>query len=689
MEMPAGKRLHSVVKIIRAGAFSLSFIFLGILSVYGCLWVSTKILGAPPLAVSQSSIFYSDDGSVLGEAANGQKRYWVPISDVSPHYLDAVLSVEDKGFYKHNGFDYKRIAGALAADLKARAKVQGASTITQQYARNLFLTHEKTWYRKAKEAFYTMRIENNYSKDEILEGYINTIYFGHGAYGVQAASRFYFDKDAADLTVSEASMLAGIPKGPSIYSPFKSPERAKERQRVVLHSMQESGYIDEKEKVLYERDILSLNGDHEEQEQVAPYFLQAVMQTLKNDLKLDDQTITLGGLKVYTTLDLHAQEAAEKAFESHFPPQSDIQGALVAMQPKSGEVKALIGGRDYQASSFNRATQAVRQPGSTMKPILYYAALENGFTPATMLKSEATSFPFRDGTSYQPSNFNSRYADKEITLAQAIALSDNIYAVKTHLFLGEKELQKTAGRFGIKSEVDAVPAAALGTSGVKVIEMVNAYSRFANGGLEVEPVYIKRVENYKGDILYEAPSYTEQILDPADSFVMTGMLTGVFNEQLNSYATVTGSTVIPKLTRQYAGKSGSTKADSWMIGFTPQLAAGVWTGYDHSATIDRPAEKQYAKNIWADFMEESLKQSSFKQFKSRSKDIVEVMIDPESGKTAVEGCPEAVKMYFRKGTEPKEVCMLHIHEGETHSEKKNQGKEKEQPWYKKILPFWR
>ncbi|MFS0783901.1 transglycosylase domain-containing protein [Bacillus sp. 1P06AnD] len=679
---------RKTAKLARVMTFILLLCGGSLLAIYLFLLIYAKILGPPPLAVPQSTIFYSDNGKVIGEYDNGQKRYWVNLDDISPTMVQAILSVEDKSFYKHHGFDYKRIAGALVADVKALGKVQGASTITQQYARNLFLTHQKSWHRKMSEAFYTMRIEMNYSKNEILEGYLNTVYFGHGAYGVEAASRYYYGKPAKSLTLNEASMLAGIPKGPSYYSPILSPDHALKRQRIVLLSMKKAGYINDSDIQAARKQNLAFHGKYDHREAMAPYYISAVKQALKSQLHLDEKTIALGGLRVYTSLNIKQQDAAEEAFKQTFDNSSDLQGALVAMNPKSGEVKALIGGKDYQASPFNRAIQAIRQPGSTMKPLLYYAALENGFTPATMLKSESTTFSFDDGrASYSPHNYNSQYADKEITLSQALALSDNIYAVKTHLFLGEKELLKTAQKFGIHSKIDAVPSAALGTSGVKVIEMVNAYSRLANGGKNVEPIFIKKVELPTGEVIYKAPDFHKQVLSYKNTFVMTSMMTGVFNPHLNGYASVTGTTLIPRLSRQYAGKSGTTSTDSWMIGYTPQLVTGVWTGYDQAKMMDNPVERSYAKNIWADFMETSLSKSTFKTFKPHSKQLVSVKIDPESGKLADKNCPNSIPTYFVKGTEPKTYCKTAAKENRNNSGKQPIQKE-QKPWYKKILPFF-
>lgn len=687
MELIPSERFKRTTKYVRAfiilATIGLAILFVLLLS----LLIYAKILGPPPLAVPQSTLYYSHDGNVIGESDNGQKRYWVGLDTISPELVKATVAVEDRQFYTHKGFDIKRIGGAILADIRAMSKVQGASTITQQYARNLFLDHDKTWSRKLNEAFYTIRLEMNYTKNEILEGYLNTIYYGHGAYGAQAASQYYFGKDAKDLTLPEASMLAGIPKGPSNYSPLDNLDKAKSRQKVVLQAMGTKKYISEVDKEEAIQAPLSLKGSHGTvTKKMAPYFQDAVKQALKTQLHLDDRTIELGGLKVYTTLDENQQHIAEKALSTVIPKQADIQASLVAMDPKTGEVRALVGGTDYTASPFNRATQAVRQPGSTIKPLLYYSALENGFTPSTTLKSEATTFTFDDGhASYKPHNYNYQYANDEITMAQAIALSDNIYAVKTHLFLGEQALVDSAHRFGITSKMDAVPSLALGTSGVRPIEMVNAYGILANGGKKVEPTFINKVEDRKGEVIFERTQKPEQILDKDKAFVMTEMLTGVFDETLNGYTKVTGSTISSQLTRPFAGKSGSTSTDSWMIGYTPQLVAGVWTGYDQGKKIEIPAEKNYAKKIWASYMEEGLSGQPPKPFKETG-NVVGLKVNPTSGKLATDACPVSRLTYYVKGTEPVEYCEEHFKEKKSKSSPKEE--KQSDPWYKKILKPW-
>jgi penicillin-binding protein 2D len=625
------------------------------------LLLLAKLMGPPALLVPQTTIMYASDGSKIGEINNaGQNRYWVPLEKINKHLLSATISIEDKSFYEHHGFDFKRIAGALLADIKAGAKVQGASTITQQYARNLFLTHDKTWRRKFQEAFYTLRLEMSYSKKQILEGYLNTIYYGHGSYGIQSASRYYFGKDAGELSLAEASMLAGIPKGPSYYSPLLHKERSKHRQNVILSAMAEDGFIKaERAKGAAAEKLTFVREENEETAEVAPYFQDAVMQTLKHKLNIHENSIQFGGLRIYTTLDPHMQETAEHTIENRIIDNSTIQTALVAMDPRTGDVKALVGGRKYEESPFNRALQARRAPGSTFKPFLYYTALEHGYTASTPIKSEPTVFALGNGSDeYEPKNFKNRYANDFITMAQALALSDNIYAVKTNLYLGPDKLVKSAKKMGIDSPLASIPSLALGSKGVGVLEITNAYGVFANGGKKVDPVFITKITNSNGELLYEHEYKSEQVLDENKAFVMTDLLAGTFDEKLNDYTSVTGSSINQYLTRPMAGKSGSTPTDSWMIGFAPQLVTGVWVGYDKNEELHDVNDTGYAKRIWAFFMEGALKNKPILSFEQPS-GVTAVTINPQNGKLATESCPVTRISYYEKGTEPTAFCDEH------------------------------
>ncbi|WP_243292974.1 PBP1A family penicillin-binding protein [Bacillus sp. FJAT-47783] len=686
MELTTPKRI--TVKTIRALFFINVIGILVFVIVLSTILFMAKLEGPPSISVPQSTVLYAKDGSKIGETHHGEKRFWVSLNDISPSVLEATIAIEDRNFYDHHGFDYKRIIGAAIADLKAMAKVQGASTITQQYARNLYLEHDKTWKRKLTEAFYTIRLEMNFTKEEIVEGYLNTIYYGHGAYGIEAAARYYFDKHASELTLGEAAMLVGIPKGPSYYSPYVNLSRAKERQELILSEMVKEGFITKEEREKASEEPLELK----EQEAVkkidiAPYFQDIVLQKVKNLLNIDEQIIQTKGLRVYTTLNSSLQKIAEETVTNVIDENSDIQVGFTAMDPNTGEVKALIGGRDYEKSSFNRVTQAKRQPGSTMKPLLYYAAIENGFTPSTPLRSEPTTFRYGENEqgTYKPSNYNDYYAYDDITLLQALALSDNIYAVKTHLFMSMNELVQTAKTVGIHSPLKEVPSLALGTSPVSVLEMVNAYGILANGGKKVEPIFITRIEDAKGNVLYKEKRQLEQLLNKQAAFVTTHMMTGMFDKKLNGYTTVTGQKVIDLLTRPYAGKSGSTKADSWMIGYTPQLVAGVWTGYDKGKTIDLVLERSYAKQIWAHFMEEALEDQSVKSFRP-PEGVVGVYVDPSSGLLASPTCPVSRLTYYIQGTEPTDYCLEHL---EHTKEKKEEDKDppEDPSIWDKLIPW--
>ena len=689
MEIITNDRLKKSWKLVRA--FLVIGSILAIFFIFAIIGFFTYgiVSGPPPLSVPQTTIFYGDDQSIIGESHHGEQRYWVDLNDISPTVIQATISIEDKRFYDHNGFDFIRIAGAALADIKAMAKVEGASTITQQYARNLYLEHNKSWKRKFYEALYAIRLETNYSKDRILEGYLNTIYYGHGTYGIEAAANYYFNKQASELTLSEASILAGIPKAPSYYSPLKDKERAKQRQKIVLQSMVNNGYITEQQaKKAYEQPLKLYTQTKEMDHNLAPYFLDVVKRALTEKLNIDERLIEMGGLRVYTTLDPELQKQAQHHVKNIIDPNSTIQTAVLTMDPENGEVKALIGGRNYDESPFNRAMQAKRMPGSAFKPFLYYTAIKNGFTPSTRLKSEPTGFRYDDGRSYyKPSNYHNYYAHDFITMAQALALSDNIYAVKTNMFLGPEQLVKTAKQMGITTPLLAVPSLALGSSTVKVIDMVKAYGELVNGGKQLEPVFIKKVVDYNGEVIYEAKQSQKQILDPKAAFVTAHMMTGMFDPSLNDYTSVTGSSILNKINRAYGGKSGTTETDSWMIGFSPQLVTGVWVGYDKNKSIDLIEEKRYAKEIWAAVMNEAHHDLPVQGYKP-PEGVVGKYINPDNGKLATKACPTQRLVYYIEGTEPTQYCTDHLQHNQPQPQPKNPAEKEKKGWFDKILDWF-
>lgn len=660
--------------LLKVSAYLISITLLVSFVIYGY----AKIFGPPDIELPQPTNFYGANGEIIGELKANEKRMYVPLQEVSKNLIDAFISVEDKRFYEHHGFDYRRIAGAILVDLKAGSKVQGASTITQQYARNLYLSQEKTWKRKFLEALYTIRLETNYDKDKILEGYLNTVYFGHGIYGVEAASRYFFHKPAKELSLAEASLLAGVVKGPTTYSPKNNFEKSKERQSVVLQTMVTNEIISEEERKQAMSEYIAIFGDRVgDREPVGLYFQDSIRKQLKT-LNIDEEKLEKGGLHIYTTLDPDLQRVAEKQVETYMPEDADLQVAFMAMDPKTGDVLALVGGKDYEESTFNRSTQAKRSPGSTIKPILYYEALEQNYTPATMIKSEATTFPLENGKTYTPSNYKNYYPNAEITLAEALAVSDNIYAVKTIVDIGPEKLVKRAKEMGIKSKLQAIPSLALGSNEISLSEMVTAYSHFANGGHEVKPVYITKIVDEKGDIIYEHTYEMNQVLDKDKAFVMTHLMTGMFDTELNGYTTVTGAN-IRHLFKQHeiAGKTGSTETDSLMIGFSPKIATGVWIGYDDNRKL--PGYGGVSRDIWAHFMKETLPKE--KQKFKRPDNVTSVNIDPETGKVATKNCPKQRTMYFEKGTEPTETCPAHK---EKQKKKKDNKDKKEKSWWEKL-----
>ena len=391
---------------------------------------------------------------------------------------------------------------------------QGASTITQQYAKNLFLDFDKTWKRKWDEMWYTMRIEANYSKDEILEGYLNTINYGHGKYGIENASQFYFNKPAKDLDLAEATMLTGIPKSPSNYSPLVNYDLAKERQLLILNLLVENDVITEEEKnQAYQEELVFSGVEQQEELETVMYYQDAVIKELETIDSIPSSYSDTKGLKIYTNLDLNAQKNLEKTIRETIPDESEIETAAVMMNPNTGGIIALVGGRDYSKSSFNRATDSMRQVGSTMKSYLYYAALENGFTSSSAFTSEATTFTFNNQSDYSPRNYNNTYGNKPISMATAIAYSENIYAVKTHLFLGSDALINVARRVRITAKLEDIPSLPLGTNEISIIEMAAGYSAFANLGYKVEPHLIEKVVDADGKVLYQADNSKELVLN--------------------------------------------------------------------------------------------------------------------------------------------------------------------------------
>ena len=604
---------------------------------------------APDVTLNTHVVFYDVNGDPFLEEVIPNRRKFVLLEDVSQYVIDGFIATEDRNFWEHNGFYYPSIVRSVIANIRAGANVQGGSTITQQYARNLMVDFERSVERKLREAAYTIRLEESYEKEEILEGYLNTINFGHGIYGIQDAANFYFGVDVSELTLAQASILVGIPKGPSVYSPIDNYENARERQLIVLESMVVTEKITASEKEAALNAELQLVGRRPVDEGVNYYFIDAVLREV--EALLDEELSEHAYLRVFTTLDPEIQAAVNQAVQTNISDESDLQSVVIVMEPETGHVLALSGGSDYGTSQFNRALFSERQIGSLMKPILYMAALEYGFTPSTAFISKPTTFKYNDGEhSYTPGNYMNLYAFEEISMANALAVSDNIFAVKTHDFLGLDILPEMVRRFGISAEIDEVPSAALGVSNVNMMEMTEAYGILANEGRRVNHRFVTLIKDDQEVLVDNRPVNVEQVqvVSMTDTFILNEMMTGMFNLVNNNHLAPTGLSIIPHLTHRYAGKTGSTDTDSWMIGYTPDLIATIWIGYDDNIKIGDDAV--IAKLIWADVMEDALRSGS-RWFREPG-NVVAIPVDARNGLPTSENSPRKVNLYFEQGNEP-------------------------------------
>lgn len=622
-----------------------------ILLVLLCVGIFVYIKTSPkPEIYSANNITLYDSTDTVFFQGNESKA-WVSLDEISDNVIKSTIYTEDKNFYKHFGFDILRILKASYINITSGKTMQGASTITQQYAKNLFLDFDKTWKRKWDEMWYTMKIEANYSKDEILEGYLNTINYGHGMYGIENASKFYFNKSAKDLDLAEASILTGIPKSPANYSPIINFDLAKERQLTILELLVKNNVISEEEKnKAYNEELKFSGADDSEELTSVMYYQDAVLEELKNIDSIPLSYSDSKGLKIYTNLDLNAQRILEKNVKESIPDTSEIEASAVMMNPNTGAIIALIGGKNYNKSSYNRVISSKRQVGSTMKPYLYYAALENGFTSSSAFTSEKTTFTFSNQEPYSPSNYNNVYGNKPISMGTAIAYSENIYAVKTHLFLGEDALINVARRVGITSKLESVPSLPLGTNEISIVEMASGYSAFANLGYKVKGHLIEKVVDASGKVLYKANDKKELVLNSSLVFILNNLLTATYDKDYIDYNYPTAINLASKLTHKYGLKSGTTNTDTWYIGFNNDVVTAVWAGYDDNRNIDK-SDYKYARDIWYKSIEayELGKEDAWYEMPDN---ISAVLVDPISGKPATDSSPKKKMMYFVKGTEP-------------------------------------
>lgn len=646
--MKKKKIVYKINKIIRITLYISLFVFTTIM--IGFTILSYKLDYSIP-TIETIELYDSENNKILSYS-NGKKKSYVKLNQISDYVIDAFISIEDKRYFDHTGLDFIRICKAAIVDIISKEAKEGASTITQQYARNLFLTMDKTWQRKLSEMMIAINLESKYTKEEILEGYLNSIYFDHGIYGVEDASLYYFGKSVSDLTLLEAVCIAAIPKGPSIYSPLKNPDNNKERRALILKQMFEDEIITSNEYEEALNSKLSLTGyNPNNQSEVAPYFQDYVLNELKNIPFVKDYASL--GLKVYTTLNLGLNNDINEAISNRI--DNDLETSIVAVEPSTGKILSLIGGKKYTNSTFNRATSAYRQPASTIKPFLYLTALENGFTSSTTFTSEKTTFHYNNN-SYSPSNYHNSYPNQEISLAYAMAVSDNIYAVKTHMFLGMEKLKNCLVAFGLKSKIDAIPSLALGTNEVTNLNWTECYQVLANEGVKITPYAIEKITTFDGKILYEAKKEKIKVAEKDDVYILNELMTNIFDSKMILNTRPTGVSIASRLSNTFAAKSGSTDTDNWMVGYNKDLLISVWTGYDDNRMITSKSDTYVAKYIWADIVEDYFKNKNTTWYETPD-DVIDIYLNPITGFYGNFN-DYTKKLYFKKSNIPWYIRLM-------------------------------
>ncbi len=681
------KRRTFVVLTVFASLAALGAIVAGITWAFVCRGNSCPSLaGLEKFQPRQTSRLYAADGRFVAEIGL-ERRTLVRLDQIPKQVQNAFIAIEDKRFYSHGGIDYWRIIGAGFANLRARGISQGFSTITMQLARNLFPERinyrERTISRKLREVKVALAIERRYSKDRILELYLNQIYLGNGAYGVETASRRYFGKSVRDVNVAEAATLAALPKGPERYNPRRYPERAVQRRNTVLELMRRAGAISKADASLARAYPLRLARRRGGTGETAPYFVEYVRRLL--DEKFGKQLYEQG-LKVYTTLDLDLQGSAERAldrqlravesgqygpfphrtYESYIARASSgtmdesgvspyLQGAFIALDPRTGALRALVGGRDFDDSKFDRATQALRQPGSTFKPIVYATAIQSGRPPSYIVDDARLEVPQLDSTKpWIPQNFDLKFLGP-MTMRRGFFESRNLIAIRVGMEVGEQSVVEMAKRFGITTPVPPYPSIHIGSADVYPLEMVTAYSVFANLGWRVSPMPITRVESAKGEVIWRPEPTIEQVLSRPEAWLMVDMMKDVIRK-----GTAAGS-VGQYFHLPAGGKTGTTNdgGDVWFIGYTADLVAGVWMGLDKPQKIMANAQGgRLAAPAWTAFMREVYERKPAPPDWPRPKEIISRRIDEPTGLLHGPQCPaeDAYTEYFIPGTEPTKEC---------------------------------
>lgn len=614
------------------------------------------------IELSSPTEIYSDTGELVAVLSDRQS---VKLSQISDYFLKAILAMEDAEFYKHHGINKKGLLRAVFTNLRHLRIVEGGSSITQQLVKNLFFSFERQWSRKIKEMLVAIQMEQQFSKEEILESYCNQIYFGSNAYGIELASQIYFAKHADELSLAEAAFLANLPRWPSHYNPYQNFDIAKQRQHIVLKRMVDTGFITQQEMDKAFSEPLNLKrlnlfwGK-------ATYYVEYIKGLVENIYSRE--ILYYGGLKIYTTLDTRLQNFAQEAIQkglaqldkqlgfddyelAPLPERKKyLQAALVAIDPRTGKVKAMVGGRDFAISPFNRAIENNRQPGSAFKPFTYLTAIDQGkFSPASIIVDSAVTFKF-DNQSWSPPNFDHKYRGP-ITLKTALSHSINVVAAKLINKVGPENVVNYAHKMGITTPLETNLSLALGTSGVSPLEMATAYAVFANGGIAREPQFLKYIENPQGVTIKEFSSHSDQVVDPQSVYLVIDMLKSVVEQGTAKRVRWMG------FDRPCAGKTGTTNdaKDAWFIGFTPQLVTAVWVGFDDPHPIRDKHNQEITGSrgaipVWINFMKRALREEPYRDFTIPA-GIIFVYVDPKTGEIVPKNFPDAQQVAIKAGTE--------------------------------------
>ncbi len=662
----------TLIRIVRAAFYgTLAVISAAALIGVGMFFIAVRDLPRVPEPLSR--IIETPPTEIF--AATGERlmiiggREVIPLSDVSTHFIQAILATEDHRFWEHHGVDKLRTIKAILVTLFQPGRIEGASTITQQLSKNLFFSFKRSYMRKFRELLVAIQIESRYSKGEILEAYLNQISMGVGANGIEQAARTFFGKPASELTLAQSALLAGLPKSPTRYNPYLHLDRAKERQRVVLSRMEAVGYITNYQAQSAFQDELTPQPPSKAA-RTGSYFLDLVIKSLEE--RYGPEVVYHGGLKVITTIDPQLQSMAEESLRDGLQGLdrrvgidevigrgvgsgvARPQGALVTVEVNSGSIKAMVGGRSYVETEFNRAIENNRLPGSSFKPFLYYTAFEKlDLNPATVFVDRPVTIPVKGAPDWEPDNFGLKHEGPMI-LKQALMKSVNSIAAQLVEQTGPDELIATARRCGITSKLDSVYSVALGTSGVSPLEMASAFACFANGGIRHEPFWIWRVEDALGRVLEEHIVSGERALDVSITYQMVDLMRGVVDEGTGSVIRRMGFTL------PAAGKTGTTDGyyDAWFTGFTPTLCTSVWVGYDRGQGLRDTRGTgitggRAAAPIWADFMRKATEGDPPREFMIPPH-IQFKMVDPITGTEATIYTPHPIRVALRQGQEIQE-----------------------------------